>query len=75
MNELITICGIGTAGILNRCSKLLLVDDNNEVIATHKPDINHELYHKFEDARKYYWDIYQEKVKIPVGMRMNKYVI
>ena len=33
--ELVAICSIGTAGILNRCSTLHLVDDDLNVIARH----------------------------------------
>ncbi len=74
-NEVIAICSIGTAGILNRCDKLVLVDSNNKPSVTHTVDCDHELYQKLGDARKYYWDIYQEKVKIPAGMRLDKYII
>ena len=71
--EVVAVCSIGTAGVLNRCQKLLLVDEKNKIIATHQPDENHELYHKLGAARKYYWDIYHEHVKIPAGMRLDKY--
>jgi len=37
-NELITVCSIGTAGILNRAQKLVLVDEQENVIATHQAD-------------------------------------
>ena len=74
-NEIVTVCSIGTAGILNRCQKLLLVNEKNEIIEIHQPDEQHDLYHKLGAARKYYWDIYQEKVKIPAGMRLDKYIL
>jgi branched-chain amino acid aminotransferase len=74
-NELVTVCSIGTAGILNRCQKLLLVDEKNQVIATHVPIENHPLYLKLREARKYYWDIYNEQVKIPAGMRLDKFIL
>ncbi|UCE07976.1 MAG: aminotransferase class IV, partial [bacterium] len=64
-NEVVAVCSVGTAGISNRCQKLLLVDDKGKTIDIHEPNIDHELYHKLGEARKYYWDIYQEKVKIP----------
>jgi len=74
-NEVVTVCSIGTAGISNRCDKLVLVDETNQILATHLADKDHELYHKLGEARKYYWDIYKEKVKIPAGMRLDKYVL
>jgi len=74
-NEVAAVCSIGTAGILNRCQKLVLVDEHNKIITTFKSDETHELFHKLGDARKYYWEIYQEKVKIPAGMRLDKYIL
>ncbi len=74
-NDVVAVCSIGTAGILNRCQKLLLVDENSNVIATHVPDEGHDLYHALGEAKKYYWHIYQEKVKIPAGMRLEKYIL
>jgi branched-chain amino acid aminotransferase len=73
--ELVVACSVGTAGILNRCHKFVLVDDKRKVIATHSPDKHHPLYQKVGEAREYYWDIYKEKVKIPAGLRLFKYVL
>ena len=72
-NEVVAVCSIGTAGILNRAKKLLLVDNDNEVIATQYADESHELYAKLGEARAYYWDIYQEKVSVPAGLSLNKF--
>lgn len=74
-NELVAACSVGTAGILNRCQKLVLVDEKNDIIAIHEGDENHQLFHKLGEVRKYYWDIYHEKVKIPAGMRLDKYIL
>jgi branched-subunit amino acid aminotransferase/4-amino-4-deoxychorismate lyase len=73
--ELVVACSVGTAGILNRCHKLVLVDDSGNIIATHFPDEAHPLFRKVGEAREYYWDIYKEKVKIPAGLRLFKYVL
>ncbi len=66
---------IGTAGIMNRCQKLLCVDEANAVIATHVPDTGHPLYAKLAEAKAHYWDIYKEKAKLPAGMNLYKYAL
>jgi branched-subunit amino acid aminotransferase/4-amino-4-deoxychorismate lyase len=72
-NELVVAASIGTAGIMNRCEKLVLVDETNAVAATHVPDKGHPLYAKLAEAKAYYWDIYREKVRLPAGMNLYKY--
>jgi branched-subunit amino acid aminotransferase/4-amino-4-deoxychorismate lyase len=73
--DLITICSVGTAGILNRCQKLILVDGKEGTIAAHRPDEGHPLYAKLAEARTYYWDVYRGKVPPVPGMRLFKYEI
>jgi branched-subunit amino acid aminotransferase/4-amino-4-deoxychorismate lyase len=73
--ELVVACSVGTAGILNRCQKLVLVDDKGRPSVTHHPAEAHPLYKKLAKAREYFWDIYKEKVKIPAGLRLFKYVL
>jgi branched-chain amino acid aminotransferase len=73
--EIVAICSIGTAGILNRAQKLILVDEKGDTIGEQKADENHDLYKMLGDARTYYWDIYQEKVDVPEGLVMNKFLI
>ncbi len=74
-NELVVAASIGTAGIMNRCRKLLCVDEKNAVTATHLVDTGHPLYAKLAEAKSYYWDIYKEKVKLPAGMNLYKYAL
>lgn len=74
-NEIVTICSIGTAGILNRAQRLLLVDEAGNTIIEHHSDEGHKLYRKLGEARTYYWDIYQEKVPVPDGLKLNKFVL
>ena len=74
-NEVITICSIGTAGILNRCDELLLIDNNHKTISVLRADKDHPLYHALGNARSFYWDIYRERVEIPDGMTLSKYEI
>jgi branched-chain amino acid aminotransferase len=74
-NELVVAASIGTAGIMNRCQKLTLVDEANGVAAIHVPDRDHPLYTRLAEAKAYYWDIYREKVKLPSGMNLYKYAL
>jgi branched-chain amino acid aminotransferase len=71
--DLVVAASIGTAGIMNRCQKLILVDAENHPLATHVPDRNHDLYTKLGEAKTYYWNIYKEQAKLPQGMRLFKY--
>jgi len=74
-NELVVACSVGTAGILNRCARLIMPDNNGQVIATHSPDVKHPLFQKLGEAREYYWNIYKGSVKIPAGLRLFQYVL
>lgn len=74
-NEVVAVCSIGTAGILNRAQRLLLVDEAGNTIAEQNADENHELYKKMGEARAYYWDIYQERVPVPKGLKLKKFEI
>jgi len=74
-NEIVAICRIGTAGILNRAQKLILVDSENKIIGEQVADETHDLYQKLGEARTRYWDIYQEKADPPQGVMLNKYLI
>jgi branched-chain amino acid aminotransferase len=74
-SDLVVAASIGTAGIMNRCQKLVLVDEKNAIAATHVPDTGHPLYAKLAEAKAYYWDIYRERVKLPAGMNLYKYAL
>jgi branched-subunit amino acid aminotransferase/4-amino-4-deoxychorismate lyase len=73
--ELVVAASIGTAGIMNRCQKLLCVDEANAVKVTHVADTEHPLYAKLAQAKAYYWNIYKEKAKLPAGMNLFKYAL
>lgn len=73
--ELVAACSVGTAGILNRCAKLVLVDESGAAALTHHPDEGHELYGRLGQVRAQYWDIYREKVPAPAGMKLFKYAL
>jgi branched-chain amino acid aminotransferase len=74
-NELIVVASVGTAGILNRCAKLVLVDAKGAIAATHVPDASHPLYAKLAEAREYYWNIYKGAAKPLTGMTIYKYAL
>jgi branched-chain amino acid aminotransferase len=74
-NEIVAICSIGTAGILNRAQRLLLVDKKGNTIAEQQADESHELFQILGNARTYYWDIYQGKVPVPGKLKLEKFVI
>jgi branched-subunit amino acid aminotransferase/4-amino-4-deoxychorismate lyase len=73
--QIVAICSIGTAGILNRARRLLLVDEEDRVIGTQEADESHALYHKLGEARTYFWDIYREKVPVPPGLNLQKFSV
>jgi len=73
--ELVVACSVGTAGILNRCQKLILVDGSGRKVLTHFPDTEHPLFQKLGQARDFYWSIYKEKVKVPNDLKLYKYVL
>lgn len=69
--EIVTICSVGTAGILNRVTNLLMVDNNKKKIVMMKSDPKHELWDILGDAREYYWQIFKEEVKPARGMKLG----
>lgn len=73
--EIVVICSVGTAGIVNRAQKLLLVNNSAETIAVHTADESHPLYQKFKDAKDIYWDIYKEKRPVPPGLHLDKFEV
>lgn len=73
--DLVVACSVGTAGILNRCARFILVDDKGGVAAEHSPDTEHELFKRFAEAREYFWNIYMEKVRVPDGLTLHKYIL
>jgi branched-subunit amino acid aminotransferase/4-amino-4-deoxychorismate lyase len=74
-NQIVAICSVGTAGILNRAQSLILVDEHYQIIGTQQADESHILYQKLGDARTYLWEIYQEKVPVPPVLKLQKFEI
>ena len=73
--ELVAVCSIGTAGILNRCAKLYFIDADKKIVGFHEPDESHPLHAKLAEAKAAYWDIYKEKIPSLAGMTLFKYEI
>jgi branched-subunit amino acid aminotransferase/4-amino-4-deoxychorismate lyase len=74
-NELVAVCSIGTAGVLNRCAKLIFVDGKGHIHGAHTPDPEHPLYAKLAEAKEYYWNVYRGMAKPVAGMTIYKYVL
>ena len=73
--ELVAVSSVGTAGILNRCQKLHLVDGEGKIALTHEADGKHPLFAKLAEAKEYYWNIYKGKAKPLAGMTLYKYAL
>ena len=73
--ELVTVCSLGTAGILNRCQRLHLVDEDRNVIGVHEADDSHELYHQLAELRAEYWNLYKTDEDLPNGLKRFRYLI
>lgn len=71
--EVVAICSVGTAGILNRAVKCLLVDGEGSLLATQEADPGHELHARLREARDTYWEIYKETVPAPEGLTVNAF--
>lgn len=69
--ELVAICSIGTAGILNRCSTLHLVDNDLNVIARHSQDPSHPLVVALAEMRADYWGMYTGRADIPSSLSLE----
>lgn len=72
-DEIVTVASVGTAGILNRCSNLMLTDDHGEELATAKSDPDHALFGALGAARTYYWDIYRGEERVPDGLTLSRH--
>ena len=55
--SLVAICSIGTAGILNRCTRLFLPVGDEMII--HQAQQEHEGYLKLAELKRRYWDLFR----------------
>lgn len=73
--EVVAICSVGTAGILNRAESLVLVDERGSTLAVQKADPEHPLFARLREARDLYWDVYREKVAPPEGLHLESFAL
>lgn len=73
--QLVTVASVGTAGILNRCEKLVLVDNNLKIVGQHLPDKAHPLYQKLRESRDYYWNVYKGQAEPLPELKVFRYEI
>jgi branched-chain amino acid aminotransferase len=73
--EVVTVCSIGTAGILNRCGRLLLIDGSRKKIAMMTSDTTHSLYDILKRSKDHYWEIFTSDVDLPEGMNKEVFEI
>jgi branched-subunit amino acid aminotransferase/4-amino-4-deoxychorismate lyase len=74
-NELVAVASVGTAGILNRAEKLVLIDNDLNIIGQHVPLKTHPLYNKLREIRDIYWDVYRGKVEPLPELKIFRYEI
>ena len=74
-NEIVAVCSIGTAGILNRAQRIVLTDMTGNTLAEQHAQESHPLYAQLAQARATYWDIYKEKAEVPEGITLNRFVL
>ena len=56
--ELVTVCSLGTAGVMNRAQRLHLPDLEGQILAVHQADTAHPLYEAMGELRRDYWALY-----------------
>jgi branched-subunit amino acid aminotransferase/4-amino-4-deoxychorismate lyase len=72
---LVAICSIGTAGILNRCRSLHLRDDKEKTIFIHHAQMEHPIFHKLQNIKERYWNMFLGTEKIPAHIPTNVYTV
>lgn len=72
-SQIATVCSIGTAGILNRAHRIIMVDENNAPCGEFRAQPEHEAYQILGEARTKYWEIYQKQAPVPTGQILSVY--
>ena len=72
-DELVAVCSIGTAGILNRCRSLHLRDASGEVIEVHHAQQEHEVYTKLANLKHRYWGMFLGTEEVPESIPSRVY--
>lgn len=68
---IVTVASVGTAGILNRCSSLLLCDGEHAPLATLTSQSDHPLFEALGRARTAYWGMYRGEADVPEGLTLE----
>ena len=74
-DELVSVCSIGTAGILNRCQSLHLRDESGAVIVTHHAQQDHDVYGKLANLKNRYWGMFLGTEDIPTSIPSRVYQV
>ena len=74
-DQLVCVCSIGTAGILNRCQRLTFVDDESNILAVHQADKTHSLYLELDTIRSDYWRMYLGEIDLPEGVVLERHTL
>ena len=74
-DQIVAICSVGTAGIMNRARKLVLVDEDYNFIGTQQAAESHPLFKSLGEARATLWEVYQEKAPVPGGLNLFRFEI
>lgn len=73
--QIAAVCSIGTAGILNRTQRLVMVDENNAPCGEFRAQQDHEVYTMLGGIKDSYWDVYREKAPVPTGQKLDTYLL
>ena len=74
-DQLVAVCSIGTAGILNRCQSLHLRDEHGDVIAVHRAQQDHDVYTKLASLKRRYWGMFVGTEEIPSSIPSRIYTV
>lgn len=74
-SKIAAVCSVGTAGILNRAQRVVMVDENNAPCGEFRAQTDHEMYKVLGDIRSRYWEIYQTKIPVPTGQKLSVYAL
>jgi len=72
-DDIAALCSIGTAGILNRATHLVLVDGEDNILMNAKSDPKHPMYNVMGEARTTFWSVYTGDHPAPDGMNRSTF--
>lgn len=72
---LAAVASVGTAGILNRAQRLVLVDGENRITGEYRADETNALYQQLAEAKRRYWDVYRGESPVVEGLSLSRYQV